>query len=198
MAKMRGYKEIAEGSKQAMEGNIPFKESFEKRLNIIKPDAKLFAQLSELYAQHLTPQTKEVIKKLQSLGKKVMIITHQIKDPVIPVAKQLNIPEENIIGNEVTFDEQGTYKKLNNTILNEPNGKLKILQTLPQTTSAFVGDGATDLATQELVDIFIGFGGVLVRPKVEAEAKFFIKERSLLPILDIILTDEEKERLQKQ
>ena len=59
----------------------------------------------------------------------------------------------------------------------------------------FVGDGITDLEAKDVVDLFVGFGGVARRPAVEAAADAYITKNSLLPVLDIGLTNDEKQRL---
>jgi phosphoserine phosphatase len=39
-----------------------------------------------------------------------------------------------------------------------------------------VGDGVTDLETKPVVDLFIGFGGVHVRPRVKENAPVFVTD----------------------
>ena len=46
-----------------------------------------------------------------------------------------------------------------------------------------VGDGASDLATRGVVDLFVGYGGVVARQKVKDEADVFVGSQSLAPIL---------------
>jgi hypothetical protein len=48
-----------------------------------------------------------------------------------------------------------------------------------------VGDGASDLATRSIVDLFVGFGGVVAREKVKNEADVFVSVNSLAPILPL-------------
>lgn len=38
-----------------------------------------------------------------------------------------------------------------------------------------VGDGATDLEARPPADLFVGYGGVCVRPSVEAGADLFVR-----------------------
>ena len=53
---------------------------------------------------------------------------------------------------------------------------------------AMMGDGMSDLETQPDVDVFIGFGGVVARPRVRAEARHWLDSmtdpESLLAILN--------------
>jgi hypothetical protein len=48
-----------------------------------------------------------------------------------------------------------------------------------------VGDGASDLATRGVVDLFVGFGGVVAREKVRAGSDVFIASASIAPILPL-------------
>ena len=48
-----------------------------------------------------------------------------------------------------------------------------------------VGDGSSDLATQNVVDLFVGYGGVVARDKVKNGSEVFIQSVSLAPILPI-------------
>ena len=47
-----------------------------------------------------------------------------------------------------------------------------------------VGDGVSDLETVPVVDIFVGFGRYLTRPKVKAEARYFVQ--ALEQLLEIL------------
>jgi phosphoserine phosphatase len=44
-----------------------------------------------------------------------------------------------------------------------------------------VGDGASDLETVPVVDLFIGFGGFTAREKVRREAAAFVTSLSAVP-----------------
>ena len=49
----------------------------------------------------------------------------------------------------------------------------------------FVGDGVTDLEAKEVVDLFVGFGGVKIREVVKNEADLFIEDKTLEKIKDM-------------
>ena len=53
--------------------------------------------------------------------------------------------------------------------------------------AAFVGDGVTDLETKPVVDLFIGFGGVAVRPKVKENAGVYVEDKDLRAVLRHLL-----------
>ena len=48
-----------------------------------------------------------------------------------------------------------------------------------------IGDGASDLATQDAVDLFIGYGGVVKRESLLEGAEVFIHKESLAPVLPL-------------
>ena len=58
-----------------------------------------------------------------------------------------------------------------------------------------VGDGASDLSAADAVDLFVGFGGVVRRDQVAAEAAVFIDYPSLAPVLPIAAGPGGRQRL---
>lgn len=46
-----------------------------------------------------------------------------------------------------------------------------------------IGDGTSDLLAARAVDLFVGYGGVVSRPRVRAEAPVFLNVESLAPLL---------------
>jgi hypothetical protein len=59
-----------------------------------------------------------------------------------------------------------------------------------------VGDGITDLAAQEAVHLFVGFGGVFPRAVVAEGADVYIRCPRLAPILPLALSPERARTLQ--
>ncbi|MCP3976613.1 MAG: hypothetical protein GY720_19175, partial [bacterium] len=55
--------------------------------------------------------------------------------------------------------------------------------------SLLIGDGVSDLAARDVVDLFVGFTGVVARPHVVAESDVLVTGNSLAPILQIALTE---------
>jgi phosphoserine phosphatase len=54
-----------------------------------------------------------------------------------------------------------------------------------------VGDGVTDLEARDAVKLFVGFGGVVPRDRVAAEADVFISANSLAPVVPLALSAED-------
>jgi len=83
------------------------------------------------------------------------------------------------------------------TPLTETQGKRHIIAELSgsETKTMLVGDGITDLEARNAVKIFVGFGGVICRDRVAAEADVFIKARGLASIVPLALSSEQIEKL---
>ena len=55
-------------------------------------------------------------------------------------------------------------------------GEGRLKETKGYKTVAMVGDGATDLEARPPADLFVGYGGVVVREKVKAGADIFVTD----------------------
>ena len=185
---------------QAMNGEIPLADVYEQRLQKIAPDRAALEAAGRSYVQNLVPDAKETIAALMSLGKTVGIISGGLRQPVAILAKELQVPDDCVFAVAALLDEAGNYQGFDrNSPLWQNGGKPAVLGNRPkdQYPLLFVGDGATDLEAKDHVDFFVGFGGVVRRPAVEAAADAYITQNSLRPVLDIGLTKDEKQRLQQ-
>jgi len=69
------------------------------------------------------------------------------------------------------------------------DGKAQIIQELVGDQSGrriFIGDGVSDLLASRAVDLFVGYGGVVVRSRVKQEAPVFINSLSLAPLIALV------------
>ncbi len=174
--------EISLLTKKAMEGELPFEDVFHKRLQLIKPSRENMQKLGELYLKNLTLDAKETIEGLKYLGKKIYLVSSGYTQSLLVVAKELNLPDENIFANDLMFNTDGSFRSFIEGPLKRNHGKLQIVRQIPG-KKVMIGDGITDLETKELVDLFIGFGGVAKREIVEKESEIYIYSKSMAPIL---------------
>ncbi len=178
---------VKELTNKAMGGSFPFRKALLSKLEIIKPTKKEFEILSQAYLENITEGAKETIKRLKQKGAEVFIVTGSFYSAVYPLAGFLGIKKENVYANRIYFDEKGNYKGIDlNNPLSANGGKPKIVKKLlekenPKPFSVFIGDSTTDLETKEVVDLFIGFGGVVEREKVKKTAEVFIKDLLEIP-----------------
>lgn len=186
LAKKKGRgKEVETLTKEAMNGKMRFEDIFPTRLNLIKPKKEELDWLYKEYIKHQVEDAKEVVEQLQNLGKKVYIISGGYDLPVKKFAAYLGVSRENVFAVELKFHQNGNYLGYNlKNVLTKNRGKRLVLKRLNKLGSLiFVGDGATDLEAKDIVDLFVGFGGVICRPIVQKNADIFINFKSLAPIL---------------
>lgn len=174
--------EIAKLTLDAMEGRVDFESAYEKRLSLLKPHKSLVEKIGGFYKDSLIADTREVVEALHLCGKKVYIISGGFSTALYQLGKTLGISEANIFGNDLIFDEKGNYESYIEGPLRRNHGKLQIIRQIAG-RKIMIGDSMTDLETKECVDLFVGFGGVVRRKRVEEESDLYLYCKSLLPVL---------------
>lgn len=204
LAKLKG-KEWRVGllTQKAMDGELDLGEVYGKRLKAIRPTRGQLKEIEELYYNTIVPDVQAVLDALRFLGKEVFIISGGLAEPVRGFGKRLGIPTENIRAVELEYNElagdwwryyePGTQNR--HTYLDYDEGPLTITSGKPQIINELsrgkhgrrlmVGDGSSDLATRSVVDLFVGFGGVVSREKVRRDSDVFIHAPSIAPILPL-------------
>lgn len=193
--------QIAALTEQAMNGTLPLAEVYERRLLQLRPRRDQLDAIGVLYVARLVPDAAAVVRALQALGKHVGIVSGGLLLPVLHVAAHLGIAPDHVHAVPVRFDARGHYVDFDRTSpLWRNGGKIEVVRSLPRTHHplAFVGDGITDAETKEHVARFIGYGGVVARPKVKERAEFFVTTASIAGVLPFLLTPDECRRLQDQ
>lgn len=150
-------------TRQGMGGEISFSESLEKRLllaNLQKQDFLLFGEVAKTL---LVPGMKELISLIEA---EVWIVSGMVKEVILPTAKVLGIPENQVLGIELDFTKEGARLPKD-----KPVDKVSIAKEKSKIWSSpktGVGDGITDweLFNEHLVDEFIAFTGVVRRQEV--------------------------------
>ncbi len=92
---------------------------------------------------------------------------------------------------DLRFSADGHYQGFDPASpLAASGGKVRVVEAWSQQLRRpimMVGDGATDLETRPVVDLFVAFAGVAARPGVMAAADVVIKQCSLAPVLPLAL-----------
>ncbi|MEQ8672071.1 MAG: HAD-IB family phosphatase [Aggregatilineales bacterium] len=204
LAKLKG-KELRVGllTQKAMDGDLDLAEVYGKRLRAIRPTRGQLKAIEERYWETIVPDVQAVLDALRFLNKEVFIISGGLAEPVKGFGKRLGVAPENIRAVELEYNElsgewwhyhepqtqhKQTYLDYNEGPLTVTSGKPEIIRQLSHGKHGrrlMVGDGSSDLATREVVDLFVGFGGVVAREKVLKESEAFIHSESLAPILPL-------------
>jgi len=184
----------------AMEGMIGLEEVYAKRLRTLRPTRQQVLDIRHSYKRNIVEDTAIVVSALQSLGHKVYIISGGLAEPVEEFGVSLGIPREQIRAVGITYNELSgqwwekseiddiRYMTYADGALTISDGKAQIVRELLGTQrgrSLLIGDGMSDLLAGEAVDLFVGFGGVVSRPKVKEKAPVFIESASLAPLLGL-------------
>lgn len=170
--------EVAQMTKQAMEGGLSFGSALEMRLNIIRPN-RAFVEQVAAEPVPLTPGIKELVDELHCAGKQVFLISGGFREMISPVAMQLGIPKENIYANTILFDSNGAYAGFSRVEpTSQAGGKAKAVAEIISSYGfgkvAMVGDGATDMEAKPPAAVTVGFGGNVLRTKVRESADIYV------------------------
>lgn len=169
-------------------------ELYAKRLAMIRPSESQVTALAENYFIHRVDDAVEVIALLQRLGKKVCVLSAGLLPAVAGFAEKLGVPSENVFAVDIQFDRAGAYQDFDRTssLINN-DGKRVIVEEIKKKYPRvlYMGDGLNDLAVQDLVTRFVGYGGAYYRESIAERCEFYIREQSLLPLLPLVLTREE-------
>lgn len=172
-----GNPEIARLTERAMNGEIALEEVYALRLEIIRPSRAAVEELAQRYIASLVPGAKQAIETLRDIGVQIHLVTAGIAQAVQPLASHLGVPERAVHAVALRFNAAGDYEDFDRrSFLTRSGGKELVVRDVRARThgkAAFVGDGASDLEAKPAVDLFIGFGGVHVRPKVKENAAVF-------------------------
>ena len=180
--------ELAKLTDAAMNGNVALEDIYGKRLDLIKPNRDALNWLAELYIAELVDGVAEVFAELAKHNKTIHIISGGLLPAILPLAKILNVPVENVHAVDVYFAENGDYLGYEiDSPLAKNGGKAAIIKSLNSTNLVMIGDGKTDLEAQQGGAKVIGFGGVVNRKLVREQADFFVTDKNLTAVLPYII-----------
>lgn len=188
-AKYLRCNEIAKFTEDAMNGEISFHESLRIRLNILKPTREQLKDFIRQRKVRLTPGAEALVAELHVRHIPVYLISGGFLPMILPVAKQLGIPDSNIYANEMLFDGNGFYTGFDGTRITSDSGcdcfgKAVVCRKLKDEKGyknlVMIGDGVTDLEASTQADLFVGFGGNRCREVVKRKASWFVYDLDTL------------------
>jgi phosphoserine phosphatase len=181
----RGNPDVTKLTDAAMNGEVPLDQVYAARLNMIKPTRADIEALAQQYLESVTPGAKETIDALRKNGVSVHLVTAGIAQAIAPLASHLGV--RNVHAVSLKFDDAGNYAGFDQrSFLTRSGGKELVVRDVRARShgrAAFVGDGASDLEAKPAVDLFVGFGGVVVRDRVKENADVFVDDADLRAVL---------------
>jgi phosphoserine phosphatase len=192
--------EVRRLTEAAMNGDMDLEDVYGERLAQIHPTRSEVMAVRQVYKDNAIADAAIVIAVLQHLGHETYIISGGLEEPVREFGIALGVPAGNIRAVGVEYDElvgawwdhhqgrEARYLDYGRGALAISEGKAEIVRQLvgkQSGRSLLIGDGTSDLLAGEAVDLFVGFGGVVARPKVEAGAPVFIRSPGLAPVVPL-------------
>jgi phosphoserine phosphatase len=193
LAKSHG-EEVARLTEAAMRGEVALEQVYGRRLALVRPTRASLDALGREYVDALVSDALEVVRALQAAGVDVRIISGGLLPAVEAVARALGVRAEAVAAVDVRFDARGNYAGFDElSPLARAGGKREVIERWRESLAApvmLVGDGATDLEAQAVVDCFVAFAGVVARAPVVEAADIVVRAPSLAPILPLALGDD--------
>lgn len=181
--------EISQITRLAMNGEISMKDAMVKKMAAISPSISDLISMGNAYIKNVVTGVVETISTLHKNNIKVWIVTGNFQPGVGILAKYLGIKPEYVITNEIFHNKDGSYQSFNlNHPLSNNGGKKTMIQKMRAQFGkvCFIGDGSTDLDTQDDVELFIGFGGVIRRKNIEENSHVYISNPDMTSILSYL------------
>jgi phosphoserine phosphatase len=206
LARLKGlFNEVKRLTAAAMDGEVHLSSVYDQRLDLLRPTRAEIRAIERLYRASIVPDARGLIGALHFLGRKVFVVSGGLAPAVIPFGVSLGVPRGHICAVDVVFnrlagrwwdydlDRVGPnpderYLDHDADPLTETHGKTDIVRQFREGCSGkalLVGDGVSDLMAHPSVDLLVGFGGVVRRERVAAEADVFIECNSLAPVLPL-------------
>jgi phosphoserine phosphatase len=173
------FERVVKLTNAAMNGEVPIGEVFPRRMEMIRPDRELCDAVAAHYVETIVPGAEEMIRELKEAGWLPVILSGGFAPLIQPLAERLGIAHVEAV--PLYFHEDGSYKGYGEDYPTTRNlGKNEVIrewkQALLPGRVAMMGDGMSDLETKPDVDYFIGFGGVVARPKIEKESDHWLAD----------------------
>lgn len=199
--------QVAALTQRAMNGELPLEAVYSRRLELLNPTRDQMRRLGKLYQDTLLPDARPVLEALRALGRQVFIVSGGLAEGVREFGRWLGLPDTHVYAVEVEYDElAGRWweswrhpggRNPEERVLGHDGGPLTLgkgkaevirkLRRAHRGRALLVGDGITDLEAAEAVDLLVGFGGVVSRDRVRAQAPVFVHAPALAPVLPLAL-----------
>jgi phosphoserine phosphatase len=171
--------QMAELTNAAMNGELPLAAVYAQRLNLIRPNQAAITALANLYIEQIVDGVSEVFARLHKAQKQLHIISGGLRPAILPLARLLNVPEQQVHAVDIYFDANGDYVDFDrDSPLSQNGGKALICQKISSDypKMLMIGDGQTDLEARTVGVKVMGFGGVVERAAVKQTADFYIED----------------------
>ena len=178
--------QIKDITNKAMNGEITFDESLNKRLQILNINEQLITDGINLIKNKITKTFIENSKFINDNKNNIYIVSGGFIEFIKPVAKILGFKSEHIFCNSF-LKNNGVYEINNQNIMSKDKGKVEVIKNLKLTGKTIViGDGYTDYEIKKygFADIFIAYTEHIDRVSISKLADY--KSNSFTDIIEYI------------
>lgn len=192
LARVRGvFEEVKKMTDASMNGEVRLEEVMPKKMALINPTCEMMgAFFAESLRQDVfVPGVQALFQRLREDGWIIRVLTANFHEVVDPFARHLGIDVNDVFANRLRFYEDKSYAGIEEgSTLLLSDGKGRVLREVrsKEAWTVFVGDSVSDLSCKGACDRMIGFGGVVARLRVQAEADVFVHGPSLMEIWEHI------------
>lgn len=139
-------KQIEDLTNKGMGGEITFRESLEKRLQLLKAHKDQLKPLVESLRKRVSTSFIRNKSFFEENHANIFIISNGFKEFIVPIVEEYGIREENVFANTFEYDNEGRIIGFDrNNILSSNNGKVEQLKSVNLQGDVYViGDGYTD------------------------------------------------------
>jgi D-3-phosphoglycerate dehydrogenase / 2-oxoglutarate reductase len=166
--------QIVQITNQGMDGSISFRESLEKRLNLLAPNKKHLPFLITKLKGSVSESFKRNKEFFQQHADNIYIISNGFKEFIEPIVTEFGVKPDNILANEFRFDDTGKVIGFDqDNPLSANGGKVEQLKKLNLPGDIYViGDGYTDYEIKHagLANKFFAFTENVERENIKSKA----------------------------
>ena len=167
-------KQIMSITNQGMEGTISFRDSLEKRLNLLAPSKNHLPALILKLKDSVSESFKRNREFFLKYSDSIYIISNGFKEFIEPIVTEFGIKPENILANEFRFNKEGNVIGFDTeNPLSSNGGKVEQLKKLNLQGDIYViGDGYTDYEIKQagFANKFFAFTENVERENVKSKA----------------------------
>uniref|UniRef100_A0A383WPI7 phosphoserine phosphatase n=1 Tax=Tetradesmus obliquus TaxID=3088 RepID=A0A383WPI7_TETOB len=179
--------QVAALTAKAMGGAVKFQDALAERLNLMNCSRQQLDSFLKAHPPQYSPGIPELVAKLQQEGKAVFLVSGGFRQVIHPIAEALGIPLSHVYANQLLFKEDGSYAGFDaEEFTSRSGGKAEAVRDIKVKFGyqriVAVGDGATDMEARQpdAANIFIGYGGVVERLNIAAQADWYVYDIHVL------------------
>jgi phosphoserine phosphatase len=181
---------------RAMTGEISLESVYSARLELIQPTRAALDAVGRMYVARVLPHSRELIRALRALEKRVCIVSGGLEPAVLALAAHIGIAGKDVRAVAIHHEELGRYIGFDTSSpLARSGGKVAVTRALAEAPggrpAVLIGDGITDLEAAGECARFIAFGGVVRRDAVFERATVTCESGDLAALVPLLLSQEE-------